>query len=69
MPRPASKKALKLKVWIARGSKGRLMPFSEYDRVPAVYLTRAAALRHWADVERATLTLDPPSPKPRKPRP
>lgn len=45
------------KVWIARGKNGRLMPFSDYDRVPAVYLTRSAALRHWADVDRATLTL------------
>lgn len=46
------------KVWIARGRGGRLMPFSEYARVPAIYRTKKAALRHWAGVERATLTLD-----------
>lgn len=53
------------KVWVARGAERRLMPFSEFDQVPAIYLTKKAALRHWAYVERATLTLD--KPKPRKP--
>lgn len=54
------------KVWVARGHEGRLMPFSDYDGVPAVYLTRKKALRHWADVERATLTLSPPKKRARR---
>ena len=56
----AKQKTHVYKVWIARGRGGRLMPFSEYDRVPAIYLTRKAARRHWADVERSTLTISKP---------